>query len=191
MSKSILPPRYQARSRYYRILEEISAGDLFIGFLSSAGSTKLLYKTAHARARARHENKRALMRLEQCGFVRRNEKRGVVSYIATKEGRGAVHSMPKYALEAIRRQKQWDKLWRIVAYDFPEQQRSHRNALRYVLEKIGFLQIQKSVWIFPYDISLLSDLFARDTIIHNHTLYMEVRKISLDSIYRKHFKLIS
>lgn len=191
MPKSILPPRYQAGSRYYRILEEISAGDLFIGFLSSAGSTRLLYKTAHARARTRYENRRALMRLEQCGFVKRNEQRGVVSYTATKEGWGAVHRMPKYALEAIRRPKQWDKLWRIVAYDFPEQQRSHRNALRYVLKKIGFLQIQKSVWIFPYDTSLLSDLFARDTVIHNRTLYMEVTKISLDSIYRKHFKLIS
>lgn len=47
--------------------------------------------------------------------------------------------------------KIWDKKWRMVAFDIPEKLKLARNALRGKLKRIGFRELQKSVWVFPCD----------------------------------------
>ncbi|MBI2019711.1 hypothetical protein HYS95_03550 [Candidatus Daviesbacteria bacterium] len=42
---------------------------------------------------------------------------------------------------------EWDKKWRIVVFDIPEQKRLIRNLLRRNLKKWGFKPLQKSVWV--------------------------------------------
>lgn len=45
----------------------------------------------------------------------------------------------------------WDKSFRIVMFDVPEDKKSMRDLLRRKLESIGFMQMQKSVFIHPFD----------------------------------------
>ena len=47
----------------------------------------------------------------------------------------------------------WDGFWRIIILDLPEERKSEREALRYLLKKAGFICIKNSVWIsmHPYD----------------------------------------
>lgn len=40
----------------------------------------------------------------------------------------------------------------IVVFDIPESQRKFRDEIRRLLKEIGFIQIQKSVWISPFDV---------------------------------------
>lgn len=49
------------------------------------------------------------------------------------------------------KETKWDKNFRIVMFDIPEDKKSMRNVLRKKLEKIGFLQMQKSVFVYPYE----------------------------------------
>lgn len=44
----------------------------------------------------------------------------------------------------------WDGKWRMVVFDIPERIRAGRTALREKIRKLGFYELQKSVWIFPY-----------------------------------------
>ncbi len=44
----------------------------------------------------------------------------------------------------------WDKKWRIVVFDIPEKIKKARDALAGVLKRLGFYQLQKSVFIFPH-----------------------------------------
>ncbi|GEM_PF-3110881 len=187
--KQIQAPRFQNKSRYYRLLEEISAGDLFVGFLSSAMSTRLLYKVAHERAIERSRNKIALARLEECGYVQRKTKNGEVGFFMTQKGKFALHEIYKNASSVIKYPEKWDGMWRIVSYDFPEEKRSARNSLRHVLSKSHFLQMQKSVWIFPYESKLLSELLAENEIVRAHTIFIKAKTVSSDALYKKHFHL--
>jgi DNA-binding transcriptional regulator PaaX len=50
----------------------------------------------------------------------------------------------------VQRPIEWDKKWRIVLFDIPEENKYGRNALSSKLRQIGFLQLQKSVWIHPF-----------------------------------------
>ena len=49
----------------------------------------------------------------------------------------------------------------MVIFDIPETQKRIRQKLRYFLYEIGFIPIQRSVWVSPYDVSKdLVDLFG-------------------------------
>ena len=45
----------------------------------------------------------------------------------------------------------WDKNFRIVMFDVPEEKKKIRDMLRRKLESIGFMQMQKSVFVYPFD----------------------------------------
>lgn len=64
----------------------------------------------------------------------------------------------------VAKPKQWDKLWRVVMFGVPEEHARFRNILRSHLKTIGFLELQKSVFVFPYpcekEISCLVDLYG-------------------------------
>lgn len=49
------------------------------------------------------------------------------------------------------KKKKWDKKWRLIAFDVAEEERKKRDFLRRTLKWIGFVQYQKSIFVFPYD----------------------------------------
>lgn len=60
--------------------------------------------------------------------------------------------------------KNWDKKWRILVFDIPEKKRVGREALRGMLKRLQFYQLQKSVWVHPFncraEVSLLKSFFS-------------------------------
>lgn len=90
--------------------------------------------------------------------VKKMEDNGVVRYVnkgewwnvelTVKGGRLA----DKIKLNEIRiiKPKKWDKKWRLVFFDIPESNRVSRDALRKKIKELGFLEIQKSIFVFPY-----------------------------------------
>ena len=63
----------------------------------------------------------------------------------------------------IKKQKRWDGYWRIVIFDIPEGRKQGREALRSKLKQLGFYQLQKSCFIYPYEckseIDFISEMF--------------------------------
>ncbi|MBI2451357.1 MAG: hypothetical protein HYV52_03465 [Parcubacteria group bacterium] len=51
---------------------------------------------------------------------------------------------------SIKKPKTWDKKWRIILFDIPENRKKIREALRFHLQRLGFRQLQKSVFVYPY-----------------------------------------
>lgn len=89
----------------------------------------------------------------------------------------------------IQKPKFWDKKWRIVAFDIPEKHKKARDALRWELKKIGFLELQRSVWIFPYDCKEAVDVIVELFGVRSHVRYMIVEKIMMDADIRLSFDL--
>jgi len=49
------------------------------------------------------------------------------------------------------KRERWDGKWRMLAYDIPNKCRKGRNALRYRARTAGFYELQKSLFLYPYD----------------------------------------
>jgi len=64
----------------------------------------------------------------------------------------------------ITRPKRWDKKWRLLIFDIPQEKKISREALRGKLKELEFHQLQKSVWIHPFEcraeVELLQDFFG-------------------------------
>ena len=91
----------------------------------------------------------ALYRLKKQKLINISEKDGKTLIEITQKGKTRAL---KYKLEKmkIKKPKRWDKKWRVVIFDIPNNKTLARNVLRDKLKELGFYKLQKSVWIFPY-----------------------------------------
>lgn len=58
----------------------------------------------------------------------------------------------RYNIDQQKQKRKWDSKWRMVIFDVSEHRRQIRDLLRNRLKWLGFKELQKSVWIFPYDV---------------------------------------
>ena len=94
------------------------------------------------------------------------QKRGHQIYInLTPEGKKKAGIYQINSI-SIKTPKKWDGKWRLVIFDISELKRTMREAFRGKLKELGFMVIQKSVWIHPFpcedEIVLLRDFFGLD-----------------------------
>ena len=87
--------------------------------------------------------------------------------------------------ETVPRRK--DEEWHVVIYDVKEKRRSVRDSMRRELIAAGFIQLQRSVWISPYDQEELLALLKIENRIGKDFLYLHVRKIENDTQLRRMF----
>ncbi len=85
--------------------------------------------------------------------------------------------------------KKWDGRWRMVVFDVPERRRRIRNRLRAVMLEIGFVRLQDSVWVYPYDCEDFVALLKAELKIGKDVLYAIADTIEHDKDLRRQFKL--
>lgn len=131
----------------------------------------------------------AASRLAIKGYVRFVEKNGKKRMEITDAGRRAVALESAKVALAAKRGKRWDKRWRLVMFDIPHHRRRDRDYLREVVRACGFLRLQDSVWVFPYDCEDLVTLLKADMKIGKDVLYAIVETLENDEWIKKHFEL--
>src|SRR3990172_3372720 len=52
---------------------------------------------------------------------------------------------------SIKSPQKWDKKWRLVTYDIPDNKKSEREMIKYKLENLGFLKLQESLYVYPFE----------------------------------------
>src|SRR3989338_5398538 len=83
-------------------------------------------------------------------FIKKKENyNGTVLVSLTEKGMLRALNIIFRRLE--KRKEKWDGKWRIFAFDIPEECRKGRNALRYRFKSGGFYELQKSLFVYPYD----------------------------------------
>jgi len=96
------------------------------------------------------ELKQELRQLYRSKIIKRKENSdGSRTITLTEKGRLKILT---YHFEKMKiKRENWDGKWRVVAFDIPEKLKSGRNALRKKIKELGFYELQKSVWVFPYE----------------------------------------
>jgi DNA-binding transcriptional regulator PaaX len=89
----------------------------------------------------------------------------------------------------IPKPRRWDKKWRILMFDIPEKRKSTREQVRRTLAQIGFVHLQDSVWVCPYDCEDIITLLKADFKIGKEMLYVIADSIEGDFILKRVFDL--
>jgi len=91
----------------------------------------------------------------------------------------------------LKRPKKWDKKWRMLIFDIKEERKRTREKIRFTLKRIGFLRLQDSVWVYPYDCEDFITLMKADFKIGKDLLYLIVDTIEGDTKIKNYFKLLN
>ena len=89
----------------------------------------------------------------------------------------------------LKKPKKWDKKWRILIFDIKESQKVLRDKVRSTLVSIGFIRLQNSVWVYPYDCEDLITLLKADFEIGKDLLYVIADKIENEKVLLNDFGL--
>jgi DNA-binding PadR family transcriptional regulator len=102
-------------------------------------------------------------RLLKSGYIIAERKNHDLIIRLTEKGKRAAGWLQVDALK-IKRPKKWDGKYRLVIFDISQLKRIYRDALRGKLRELGFVKLQKSVWLHPFDcrdeIALLREFFG-------------------------------
>lgn len=85
--------------------------------------------------------------------------------------------------------KKRDRRWRMIIFDISDKRRGLRDKVRQTLTKIGFMRLQNSVWVYPYDCEDLMTLLKADFQIGKAMLYVITDSIEYDKNLKSHFGL--
>lgn len=127
---------------------------------------------------------RNIKRLEKGDYISIADKNSNLYQLTSK---GKVEIIKERIIE--KQEQKWDSKWRVIIFDIPEKSRRERDLLRLNLRNLGFMQLQKSVWITPYDIEqeikFLFNLFEHNKYVR----FITADKINFDQDLRSLFSL--
>lgn len=89
----------------------------------------------------------------------------------------------------IKKPASWDGKWRTVLYDIPEKKKKAREAFRKKIKELGFYELQKSVFVYPFPCKDEIDFVVEFFEIRNFVYYGEIDNLSNESKPKLHFGL--
>lgn len=126
-------------------------------------------------------------RLKRKGLVKFEKVHGKTRMLLTEKGRAAAQR----ALlgTPLPRGMRWDRKWRMLIFDIPEKRRGLRDKIRSILSGFGFVRLQDSVWIFPYDCEDVIALLKTELRLGIQMRYVIADAIEHDGPLREQFDL--
>lgn len=141
------------------------------------------------RAQLRYQYRTVLGRLAAKGHIVFEKRDGKQYARITDSGRNMLAFEQEKAKLSHAKKRRWNRRWRVIIFDVPEKRRQTRDRLRNVMERTGFVRLQDSVWVFPYDCEDFISLLKAELKIGAAVLYMVVEHIENDKYLRAHFGL--
>jgi len=131
----------------------------------------------------------AIQKLYQSKLIDFKEKSdGTVSMTLTDNGKKKIIQFNLDLIE-IKKPKQWDRLWRLVIFDIPEEERRGRNALAAKLKELGFYPLQKSVFIHPYECKNEVDFIVELFNLRPYVRLFTIKETDIELDLRSKFNL--
>ncbi len=101
--------------------------------------------------------KRAIYALKKQGLLSRPIKTDRLAIAITKQGKQRIEELiPTYKTD-----RPWDGHIYLISYDIPEFNNRSRDILREYIRRTGGALLQESLWVNPYNPTLLLESFAR------------------------------
>ena len=120
--------------------------------LAAASSPYFLNKIIKKYFKDKFEQRsRKLRELQKRKLIDINEgENGMIKVTLSHSGKNLIRQYKLEEME-IKKPLKWDRQWRIIIYDIPQQLKKASNEFRKKIRELGLYQLQKSIWISPYD----------------------------------------
>lgn len=170
------------------ILKGLLLGGVVVAVITLPGMAPVLNLFNSDDKRSRQKIRHSLYQLKKKKFVKMYYKGNEEVIEITEEGK---KRLLQYDFDdlSINKPKKWDNLWRIVIFDIPENRRQARNAIVFKLKELGFILLQKSVFIFPYECRNEIDFIGEHLFVRKYINYIVVKSVENEKNLKKKFNL--
>lgn len=145
------------------------------------------YDGVHRRYQSPAYARKAVERLADRKMIRVFQKGGETTMSLTDKGK---RELLKYQLKEKSLEKwHWDGQWRMLIFDIEEKRRYARDQVRDAMQSFGFVRLQDSVWVYPYECEQIMTLLKAQYAIGKEMLYIVAGEIEDDGWIRKKFGL--
>jgi len=117
------------------------------------------------------------------GLVKKTAKNGKTFFQLTAKGELRL----LLSKAALSKPKNWDKQWRMLIFDIPEDCRDQRDSLRRLLKQYGFIKLQASVFIHAYPLNREAISYLKKSGLIKYIRIIRANEIDDDSDLRKKF----
>lgn len=140
-------------------------------------------------AEHKRESRLSFYRMKKRGMLKVESRAGKTRIVLTSKG---WRRFRRYQIEnlTIKKGQQWDGWWRLAMFDVPEAAKTKRNLIRGKLLQLGFVTVQKSVFIQPYPCDEAIEILRDHYKLAPGQLYVfEARVKEGEARLRSHFKV--
>ncbi|TSA46581.1 hypothetical protein D4R52_00225 [bacterium] len=184
-------PKGQPKSVERRIAENILGaavlGTTLIVSPLAGAATFFLVLGAGSYLFRKSDFNREVKRLQRNGYVAltKTEKGWMIKIL--ERGRARYKQIEMANLELLK-PKKWDGKWRMFVFDIPEEIRGRRDSLRRKLKDLGLYNIQRSVFVYPFDCRKELEFVAGYYNLAKFTTYAEISYTDIQQGLKKYFK---
>ena len=133
---------------------------------------------------------RAIKRLYKSRLIDiKEENSGDIKLVLSDEGKRKILIYNTENLK-LKRESTWDGYWRIIIFDIPQKFKFERYTLSKKLQEIGMHQLQKSIYIYPFECKDELDLIIEYFNLRPYVRYGLLKEIDNELHLRKIFDLI-
>jgi DNA-binding transcriptional regulator PaaX len=161
-----------------------ASGKAFLDFLLSLAETSLLVldrKELYWAAYGYREKTWSVDRIRQ--NLSRLRKGGYLEIRKLSDGRESIVFTNRTRMELIDRFAQKceiDGYLHFVSFDIPEDMRCGRDAFRRSIKQIGFVEVQKSLWVCDRPVGKLVELAAAEYFVSDYVVYLIAKASNID-----------
>jgi len=94
-------------------------------------------------------------------------------------------------IEKIADKQEEDAVFRYLSFDIPETMRRNRDGFRRTIKKLGFVQVQKSLWVVNKNVGDLVELAACTYEVGQYMVYIVSANSDIDGVLQKRFQNIN
>jgi hypothetical protein len=131
-------------------------------------------KRKYEREKSRKRFSQIIKNLKNKGYLNVKDVKNRKAILITSRG---IKKLFEVGLKTNGRNKRPDKKWQMVLFDIPEVSRKSRDLFRKQLKYLGYQNLQKSIWVCPYDV-----LKITQKLIKNYKLDRFVRLLLVEEI---------
>ena len=116
--------------------------------------------------------------LKNRGYIEVKKSNGQESIIFTNKAKLAI-------VDKIAERSKAENKYYLVSFDIPEDSRINRNKFRRTIKRLGFRQIQKSLWVSNKNLGEFVELAAYEYGVENYVVYFVSENTNIDGIIDK------
>lgn len=159
----------------------LAVGAVAPNVLGALGSTQFMQKRTQ-------RIKSSFSRLMHAGYIVLEEAHGKKQVRLTKKGEWFAAQIGEGSL-IPKKPKHWDGKWRMLIFDIPETRKKSREKIRLTLTTLGFVRLQDSVWVYPYDCEDFINVLKVDLRLGKDVIYVIADRVGNDEHLREQFLL--